>query len=92
MEALLFMMAKTSREETRMAISEYITVLRHVRPLLTGKDLRDMGYSPGPIFSAILAALKAARLDGQVATRADELLMVQKTFLPGTGDSASISQ
>ena len=39
MEALLFMMARTARHATRMAISEYITTLRHTHSLLTGKDL-----------------------------------------------------
>ncbi len=92
MEALLFMMARTSREETRMAISEYITTLRHVRPLLNGQDLIDLGLVPGPVFASILATLQGARLDGDATTRADEVQIVRTMFLSPTGDSPSITQ
>lgn len=92
MEALLFMMARTSREETRMAISEYITSLRHVRPLLNGQDLIDLGLVPGPVFASILATLQGARLDGDATTRADEVQIVRTMFLSSTGDSPTITQ
>ena len=55
MEVLLLMMAKTSREETRRAMSEYISALRQVQPILTGKDLIAMGYQPGARFGEILS-------------------------------------
>lgn len=79
-EALLFMMAKTSREETRKAISEYITTLRNVKPLLTGRALIAMGYEPGPIFTSILQELRNARLDGKVATEEEEIALVKRRF------------
>jgi tRNA nucleotidyltransferase (CCA-adding enzyme) len=37
--------------------------------LLTGDDLRAMGFQPGPQFSQILRALEDAQLEGQIATR-----------------------
>jgi len=80
LEALLFMMAKTAREETRMAVSEYITTLRNIRPVLKGKDLVAMGYEAGPEFGKTLAALRDARLDGLVATVEDEREFVRKTW------------
>jgi poly(A) polymerase len=42
-----------------------------VRPerLLTGDDLRNMGFRPGPVFSQILRNLEDAQLEGQVKTR-----------------------
>jgi poly(A) polymerase len=42
-----------------------------VRPerLLTGNDLRNMGFRPGPVFSQILRNLEDAQLEGQVKTR-----------------------
>jgi tRNA nucleotidyltransferase (CCA-adding enzyme) len=83
MEALLFMMARTARDATRIAISEYITTLRHVRPLLTGKDLITLGYEPGPSFGRILAALRDARLDGEVVTQQDEIDSVRKMSVAG---------
>jgi poly(A) polymerase len=35
-------------------------------PLLTGNDLIEMGYVPGPLFSEILTAVEDAQLDGEV--------------------------
>lgn len=42
-----------------------------VRPprLLTGDDLRDMGYVPGPDFQSILGALEDAQLEGSIQTK-----------------------
>jgi len=80
MEAILFMMAKTAREQTRMALSDYINTLRHVKPLLRGKDLIAMGYEPGPIFTSILRATRDARLNGEIVTEEDERSFVRKRF------------
>jgi len=85
MEALLFMMARTSREETRRQISEYITKLRHVKPLLRGDDLIALGYPQGPIFHNILEALRAARLDARVVTKEDEIALVRELFVLDAG-------
>jgi poly(A) polymerase len=53
-----------------------------VRPprLLTGDDLKDMGFAPGPRFKEILQALEDAQLEGQIRTRADALRLVQERF------------
>ncbi len=40
-------------------------------PLLTGDDLRAMGFKPGPAFKRILDALRDAQLDGRVRTRTE---------------------
>lgn len=37
-------------------------------PLITGHDLIEMGYEPGPLFSRVLAAVRDAQLDGEVST------------------------
>jgi tRNA nucleotidyltransferase (CCA-adding enzyme) len=89
-EALLFMMAKTSREETRKAISEYITILRNVKPLVTGRDLIAMGYEPGPIFTRILHELRNARLDGKVGTEEEEIALVRRLFPRTAGEPVSL--
>jgi len=42
-----------------------------VRPerLLTGDDLQELGFRPGPLFSEILQGLEDAQLEGQIKTR-----------------------
>lgn len=38
-------------------------------PLITGKDLIDLGYEPGPDFKHILQAVQTEQLEGRVADR-----------------------
>ncbi|MDQ1240108.1 MAG: hypothetical protein QG577_2294 [Thermodesulfobacteriota bacterium] len=84
LESLLFMMAKTAREETRMSISEYVSVFRHVKPHLTGRELKRMGYEPGPVFSSILGAVRDARLDGEVLSADEEREFVKRLYPVGS--------
>ena len=37
-------------------------------PLLTGRDLIEMGYKPGPAFKEVLRAVEDAQLEGAIAT------------------------
>ncbi len=39
-----------------------------IKPLLRGKDLIDMGYTPGPMFKEILNAVENAQLEGEIKT------------------------
>ncbi len=80
-ETLLFMMARTKWDSTVKAISNYFTRLKNVQPELTGQDLIDMGLDPGPVFKDILNTLLAARLNGEVESRADEVALVRQQFL-----------
>jgi tRNA nucleotidyltransferase (CCA-adding enzyme) len=84
LESLLFMMAKTAREQTRMSIADYINTLRFMRPILSGADLIQLGYTPGPVFNRILVTLRNARMDGIVKTKEDEIDLVKNGF-PLTG-------
>lgn len=77
-EELLFMMAKTQREEVRRSISYYFHRYRHTRTDLRGRDLKAMGIPPGPIYRAILQELLDARLNGEVKNRSEELAYLQK--------------
>lgn len=81
-EILLYMMAGTTCEEVRRAISKYFNRLRGATTLLKGKDLKEMGFPPGPIYRKILDSILDARLDGQIKTRQDELQFVQKKWSP----------
>ena len=71
-ETLLFLMAKAGSESVKRRVSAYLTTYTHVKPILTGTDLKTMGLKPGPIFKKILSQLLSARLNGEVQTKADE--------------------
>jgi poly(A) polymerase len=53
-----------------------------IRPklLVTGKDLIDAGYPPGPRFKAMLEAAEDAQLEGNATTTEDALAVVRKLF------------
>ncbi len=72
-ELTLYMMAVTRHEAVKRAISLYFTRLRGITVSVSGKDIRRMGIPPGPVYREILQAVLAARLDGRLKTRQDEL-------------------
>ena len=49
-------------------------------PALTGRDVRDLGYKPGPVFTKIFEALRQARWEGKLRTREEEIRFLQNTF------------
>lgn len=81
-ELILYMMAKTTKKSGQKAISLYITKLSAERTEITGNDLIQLGFAPGPQFRIILDALLKARLDGLVKTKEDETTFVKSHFLP----------
>lgn len=58
------------------------TPAEEIRParLLTGNDLQNIGYEPGPEFSKILRALEDAQLEGLIKTREEALAFVAKNY------------
>jgi tRNA nucleotidyltransferase/poly(A) polymerase len=52
-------------------------------PILTGNDLIDLGYTPGPEFKKILTALEDAQLENQITDRKSALDYLQLKFPPG---------
>jgi len=58
------------------------TPAEEVRPqrVLTGTDLREMGYIPGPVFSEILRVVEDAQLERQIASKEEAQEFVRKKF------------
>jgi putative nucleotidyltransferase with HDIG domain len=46
-------------------------------PLITGRDLIEAGYTPGPLFSRVLDAVEDAQLEGRIATREEALALAR---------------
>ena len=53
-----------------------------VRPprLLTGSDILEMGFSPGPVVGKILAAVEEAQLNGELATEQEAKSFIERHF------------
>ena len=67
--------ASHGRMDALTIVQEFLaaTPPEQVRParLLTGDDLNEMGYAPGPQFQRILGALEDAQLEGSLTTKAE---------------------
>jgi poly(A) polymerase len=58
------------------------TTPEEIRPelLVTGRELIEAGYKPGPRFKAMLVAAEDAQLEGIVSTREQGLALVREQF------------
>lgn len=52
----------------------------HPEPLLTGKDLIAVGFTPGPLFHDILERLHEAQLEGEIRTREQAVEWLRKKY------------
>ncbi len=73
----------------RQRLDSYQRRWRYAQPLLNGDDLRKLGIPPGRVYRRILEALRAARLNGAVSSRADEEELARRIGAeqdPATGE------
>jgi poly(A) polymerase len=54
-------------------------------PLITGRDLIEMGYEPGPLFGRVLDKVRDAQLDGEITTPAEARAMARRLAAGGRG-------
>ncbi len=52
----------------------------HPEPLLRGRDLIAMGFSPGPLFQNILKEVEEAQLNGEISTKEQAVEWVIKQY------------
>jgi tRNA nucleotidyltransferase (CCA-adding enzyme) len=79
-EAQLYLMAKTTSEHVRKAVSHYFTHSTQVKVELSGDDLISLGLTPGEIFKKIFHEVLNAKLDGVLKNREDELRFIKEHF------------
>lgn len=80
LEGLLYIMAIARKKHVKKAVSLYVTSLRHIEANLSGADLKEMGYTPGPRFKEILIYLKNLRLDNPALKPEEATVLVKKKF------------
>ena len=61
----------------RERLSRYLEHLRRVKPDVDGDDLRELGIAPGPELGQILEAVREAKLDGLVVTKAEQVQLAR---------------
>lgn len=65
----LILFAARSSKKIRRLVWQYITNFSQVKPLLSGQDLKILGFKPGPLYKQILDDVLAATLDGKIGDR-----------------------
>ena len=81
-EVVILLLAACSSERVKKYAELYFNkYYTSAKIELNGNDLIEMGIKPGPIFDDVLKALRDARVNGQVTSRDEEIILVEARFL-----------
>jgi len=64
-------------------VQRYVTEWQHIHATLNGHDLQTLGLPRGPLYRTLLEAARAARLDGQIHNREEEIALVMQLAAQG---------
>ncbi|MBA4349293.1 MAG: polya polymerase [Thermodesulfovibrio sp.] len=76
-EAVLFSMALTQENEKKKAISNFLLELRNTKPVIKGEDLKNLGISPGPLYSRIFREVLNEKLMKRLNKKEEEIEFVK---------------
>ena len=77
-ELLLYGLARSGQEELRRLVSHYLTRLADAKSLVSGTELQGLGAARGPAIRSLKERLLAARLDGLIASKDEELALARQ--------------
>lgn len=77
----VFALAMFEEGEIKRALEDYLATWRHIKPKVSGHDLKARGLPPGPIYQDILRRLRNAWLDGEVSSEAQETALLERLLL-----------
>jgi tRNA nucleotidyltransferase (CCA-adding enzyme) len=77
LEMFPLLLAFCPGREVRQRVEIYLSAWRHIRPDLTGDDLKRLGVPQGPAIGRLLARVLAAKLDGEATTREAQEALVR---------------
>ena len=77
LEMLPLLLAVCPGHHLHQHIQQYLSTWRHIRPDLTGADLKRLGVPQGPQIGRLLARVLAAKLDGEATTRESEEALIR---------------
>jgi tRNA nucleotidyltransferase (CCA-adding enzyme) len=76
----LVLVAVRSSRPIRRKLWHYLNTLADVQAPLNGKDLKQLGYKPGPQYRQILDAILAAALDRVIRDQADAMAFLAEHY------------
>lgn len=74
----------------RQLALRYLEEWRHIKPILSGRDLQELGVPAGPQVQRGLQLIRAARLDGWASDRGDERALALR-FVKSIRDSGAMT-
>ncbi|AFY74364.1 tRNA nucleotidyltransferase/poly(A) polymerase [Synechococcus sp. PCC 7502] len=77
-EVELIIFAVTSLKSDRRIIWQYFTQWQRIKPILTGSDLKALGYTEGKIIGNLLTQIRNATLDGKITTKDKALILIKE--------------
>ena len=79
-------------ESEQSSIWEYTSLywekLRHLHGHVSGHDLVELGYSPGPRFQQILRSVHEERLNGNIQGKEEELAYIKNMLASSPGEES----
>ncbi|MCI5142099.1 MAG: CBS domain-containing protein [Candidatus Electrothrix sp. ATG1] len=79
-EGLLYLMSIARKKHIRQQVSLYVTHLRSVCSLISGKDLKKLGYSPGASFRLMINHALGAQLNGKISSKKEAVALIQRKY------------
>jgi tRNA nucleotidyltransferase (CCA-adding enzyme) len=79
-EVVVYAWARTTRRGSVAAIRKYLRESVHLTTFIGGRDLKALGYPPGPLYRKILSALLREKVDGAVMSEEGEKQWVLRAF------------
>ena len=76
-EVIIYLYLISNRAKQNM-IAKYFIKRQECVMAISGNDLKLLGITPGPAFKMILNQVRAAKLDGRIQTRDDEIAYVKE--------------
>ena len=77
-EAIILLRSVSGDSVFKKHITDFLKIYNCVRLSISGDDLYRLGVLPGPKYQKILNKVLAARLNGSVKNRQDELALIGK--------------
>jgi tRNA nucleotidyltransferase (CCA-adding enzyme) len=80
LEMVPLLLALCPGGEVHQQVDHYLTTWRHIRPDLTGNDLKRLGVPQGRHIGQLLTRILAAKLDGEATSREAEEALVRRVL------------
>jgi tRNA nucleotidyltransferase (CCA-adding enzyme) len=75
--ALIIVAAQCSKPQ-RSILWQYLTKWQRVQPLLSGEDLKNLGYPEGKTLGTLLSQIRDATLDHKITTKAEAIALINR--------------